>query len=387
MRKLKILSHIPQKWIKLGRAFTALIISSIALTSYASIEDDVVEQVEGARKIKAYKGRNEGTWLPVPIPVANPTIGAGLQAALLYLHPQTSSNPDVPNATSGIVGMYTDTDSWFAGGFHDGNLQDDRYRFRVLAGTGEFNLDFFGLGSDSSLRDNPVPYTITSDSLFSQMMRRIPGTEDWYLGLRYMYIRSNVVFNTGGSNPGLPPISDDMTTSSLGLMANYDSRDDNYYPTSGSYFEMVWMRDSDNWGSDFEFDRLTSFYNYYYSFSEKDVVALRTHVANAHGDVPFYMLPTLRLRGFPAGQYRDNTSLSAHLEWRRKFLPRWGYILFYEAGSVADSLDRIFQTNTITAYGGGVRWQVTEDKLLNLGVDVGFSEDDYAVYVSVGEKF
>ena len=61
--------------------------------------------------------------------------------------------------------------------------------------------------------------------------------------------------------------------------------------------------------------------------------------------------------------------------------------MFYEAGSVADSMDRIFQADTITAYGGGIRWQVTDDKLLNLGVDVGFSDDDYAVYVQVGEKF
>lgn len=79
--------------------------------------------------------------------------------------------------------------------------------------------------------------------------------------------------------------------------------------------------------------------------------------------------------------------MSAHIEWRRKFLPRWGFNLFYSAGSVADSLDTIFQTDTISAYGGGIRWQVTKDKLLNLGIDVGFSKDDYAVYVKVGEQY
>lgn len=360
---------------------------NLPTSTWASIEEDVVEQVEGARNIKVYQGKKEGTWLPVPIPVANPTIGAGLQAALLYLHPQTSSDPNVPNATSGVVGMYTDTDSWFAGGFHDGNLKDDLYRFRVLGGTGEFNLDYYGIGEGSIFRDNPIPYSITTDALFSQFLWRLPGGEDWYLGARYIYIDSNVVFNLGAVVPGLPSVTENMTTSSLGIMANYDTRDNNYYPTTGSYFEVAWTRDKDTWGSDFDFNRLASFYNYYYSPSEKDVLAFRVHAANVHGDIPFYYLPTLRLRGFPAGQYRDNSSLSGHIEWRRKIHPRWRFILFYEAGNVADSLDSIFQTKTITAYGGGIRWQVTEDKLLNLGVDVGFSEDEYAVYVQVGEKF
>lgn len=325
--------------------------------------------------------------MPVPIPVANPTIGAGLQAALLYLHQQTSADPTVPNATSGIVGMYTDTDSWFAGGFHDGNWKDDLYRFRILAGRGEFNLDFFGTGDDSLLRDNPIPFSIATDAVFSQLLRRIPGSEDWYLGLRYVYFRSNVVFNIGSLIPGLPPVTDDMTTSSLGVMANYDSRDNNYYTSSGSYFEVVWTRDNDAWGSDFSFDKLTSFYNFYYPLSEKSVLALRAHVANAHGDIPFYLLPSLRLRGFPAGQYKDNSSLSGHVEWRRKIHPRWGFILFYEAGNITESMNRILQADTVKAYGCGIRWQVTENKLLNLGIDIGFSKDDYAVYVQVGEKF
>ena len=90
----------------------------------------------------------QGSWVAVPIPVSNPTIGTGLQATLLYLHPKISSAPNVPNATSGVMGMYTDTESWFVGGFHDGNWSDDRYRFSVFGGTNEFDLDYFGTGED-----------------------------------------------------------------------------------------------------------------------------------------------------------------------------------------------------------------------------------------------
>lgn len=373
----------------MNKFFRLIILSFLIVPaqSWSAIEQDVIDQADRANEIKAASRIAKGTWLPIPIPVSNPTIGSGLQAALLYLHPQTSKDPNAPGATSGIMAMYTDTDTRLVGGFHDGSWEEDLYRFRIVAGSGVFNLDYFGSTADSSFRDNPVPYTIDSDFLLSQLLRRIPGTLDWYLGLRYMYSDANVVFDPGSVVPGLPPVSDELITSSLGLMLTYDSRNNNYYPTSGSQAEVVWMRDKETWGSDFEFNKFTSFYNYYHLLSTKDTLAFRTRLATTDGNVPFYLLPSLNLRGFAAGVYKDNSSISGHIEWRRKFLPRWGLMLFYEAGSVADSVDSLFQSETISSFGGGIRWQVSEDKKLNLGIDVGYSDGDNAIYIQVGEKF
>ena len=107
--------------------FAIFSILSLILVSYpsraATIEDEFIEFTEKAHDIKAKKIRLKGTWLTVPIPISNPTVGSGLQAAVLYLHPKESENPEVPNSTSGIGGMYTDSESWFAAGFHDGSRQ------------------------------------------------------------------------------------------------------------------------------------------------------------------------------------------------------------------------------------------------------------------------
>lgn len=361
-----------------------LLLSILPGQSLAAMEDNVIEQADRANEIKQSVREKKGTWLPVPIPVSNPTIGSGLQAVLLYLHPQ--EDPDIPTATSGVGAMYTDSESWLVGAFHDGNFKSDLYRYRVLGGTGEFNLDYYG-SSVSSASSTAVPYNIASDIILGQFQQRIPGTEDLYLGLRYMFTDSTVVFDLSGTIPGLPPVSDSMTTSGLGLIFNFDTRDNNYYPTTGSYAEVLWMRDKPSIGSDFDFDKLTSFYNYYLNLSRKDTLALRGTLENADGDAPFYLLPALKLRGFPVGRYRDKSSFSAHTEWRRKFHPRWGFILFYEFGSVAANVSELLQEDMITAVGGGIRWQVTEDKKMNLGIDVGYSEDDSAVYLQVGEKF
>lgn len=212
-----------------------LFILLILLNPYAalaSIDEEVAEISGRVSNIESLNKNDQGVWLPVPIPVSNPTIGTGLQAALFYLHPKASTNPTVLNPTSGIVGMYTDSDSWFAGGFHDGNLNDDLYRFRVLAGSGQFNLDYFGVGDDSTLKNDPIPYSISTDAVFSQLLRRLPDSKDWYIGLRYSFIRSNVFFDEE-ANPDLPTVTNNMVTSSLGLITNFDSRDDNYHPTKG----------------------------------------------------------------------------------------------------------------------------------------------------------
>jgi len=364
--------------------FILFYLSSTSL--HASIEDSITEINEHTQNTVTVNKKIKGTWLPVPIPISNPTIGSGLQAALLYLHPKTSSDLTVPNSTSGIMAMYTDTKSRLLGAFHDGNWKNDLYRFRIVAGTGTFNLDYFGIGDDSDLKNNPIPYAIDTDILFSQLLRQIPSNKDWYLGLRYAFIRSNVAFEAL-SNPDLPAINTNAITSSLGIITNYDSRDNNYYPLHGNLFELSWSITDEALGSDFNFSNLNISLNHYQSFSTKSVVAFRIKVSDTNGNVPFYLLPTLRLRGFPAGRYKNNSLISGHTEWRYKPVQRWGYILFFEAGSVADTFSTLPDNELITAYGAGIRWQVTQDKRLNLGLDIGFSKGESAVYVNIGERF
>ena len=157
---------------------TLLLVLITPATVWAAAGDEAIDMVDNTQEAKTVvrKGKGKGTWLPVPIPVSNPTIGTGLQAALLYLHPQDSEDTTIPATTSGIMGMYTNTESWFAGGFHDTNWQEDLYRFRVIAGTGEFNLDYFGSSEGSFFRDNPIPYKIKGNVAITQLLRQIPDT-------------------------------------------------------------------------------------------------------------------------------------------------------------------------------------------------------------------
>ena len=360
--------------------FIALPLFFISQSSHANEEHSkrIIDDSQKAGEALEKKGN----WIAVPIPISNPTIGTGLQGALIYLHPREGE--DVPNITSGLVGMYTNTDSWFLGAFHDDNFVNDKYRLRIFGGYGRFVLDFFGVGDITS--DSSIEYDFEGSILDSKFLVRLPFTENWYGGLQYQIVDTEVIFRIP-SFPNIPEGRGNITIGALGIPLSYDSRNDNYYPTRGQYAEIRYLNYDKTWGSDFDYNKVKSFYNLYVPLQEKLVLAARARLENTGDNAPFFDLSTLDMRGFSRFRYLNDHSFSIHGEIRYKFLPRWGVVGFYETGWINDDFSRITSGTHITSYGGGIRWQVTSDKKLNLSVDFAESTDDQAIYIRVGEKF
>jgi outer membrane protein assembly factor BamA len=351
---------------------------------HAAPEDRSVEAIEQAHRGGELR-EQEGKWVPVPIPVSNPTIGSGLQAVLMYLHPRKSEN--TPNATSGVAAMYTDTESGFVGGFHDDYFLNDKYRLTVLGGYGEFNLDFFGIGGIGLPGGISIPYEFKGGVGSIKALARIAGAKHWYAGLQYLYLDSTITFKTSTLIPYLPDVTGKVKTAALGALLTYDSRDDNYYPNRGQYGEAKLMEFGKTWGGDYEYEKFIGFYNFYIPVIEKLTFAARARAEASNGDTPFFNLAYLKMRGFPRGRYQDQHSLSLHGEVRYKFRPRWGVIGFYEMGWVNDDFRQITSGARVTSIGAGLRWQVVGDKTMNLGIDYAFSTDDQAVYIRIGEAY
>ena len=152
-------------------------------------------------------------------------------------------------------------------------------------------------------------------------------------------------------------------------------------------FEAKWTNYGESWGGDYQYNKFGTFLNHYQPVTDQAILALRANAVFSDGDTPFFDLPYLDMRGFAHGRYKDNATFSLHAEGRYKFLPRWGAVGFVETGWYGEDIDSLTSSQTIVSYGGGIRWQVTKDKKMNLGVDIAFSTDDQAIYVQVGEKF
>jgi hypothetical protein len=317
--------------------------------------------------------------------VSNPTVGTGVQAILMYLHPKQPGATH--NTTTGVAGMYTDSNSWFTGIFHDDYWKNDTIRFSAFVGTGEFNLDYYGVGEGNIIGDNPIPYEFDMVVGVVKTQIRIPQTENWFAGLQYLIIDSSTVLRTSSIIPGAPDITGKIKTAGLGLLTTYDSRNNNYYPTDGQWFEAKWIDYGEAWGGDNEYNKTIAFINHYQPLMDGMTLALRSRIESSSGDVPFFDLPTLQMGGFSRDRYRDQHTISFHMEGRYKFKPRWGVVGFYEFGWFNDDFSQLMSGRRITSYGAGIRWQVTEQQLMNLGIDAAFSTDDKAIYVQIGERF
>jgi Omp85 superfamily domain len=378
--------RIPRTRLVLTLVGTTLLCCALAGPALAGFDEQVDQQASDATSA-ASMVMPKGNWLPVPIPVANPTLGNGLQAALLYLHPKVPGQEDKPGSTSGVGILATDSKSWAAVVFHDGSLAEDRYRLNAAGGIGEFNLKYYGIGAAALSGGPPIEYKFSVAGGQVRFGARLPGTAHWYAGLTYLLLQSTVTFSGDDLQPGLPHVARDLRTAALGPQITYDSRDSNYFPLKGQYSRASWMNYAPRWGSDVSYDKFDFFYNHYIPLAPRAVLGLRTRVQHGSDETPFFDLPYLDMRGFSRTRYVAENTVSVTAEGRYKFAERWGVMVFAEAGRYADVFSELSNGRTITSYGGGVRWQVTADRDMHLGLDVAISTDDRAAFIQVGERF
>lgn len=374
-----------------GRQLVRPILLSVTLAALsgwalAGVQQNVEDRVDEARASPTPVAK-KGSWVIVPIPVANPTIGNGLQLAAIYLHPKVAGQESSPSTTSGAVAMATDAGSELAGLFHDGSYANDRFRVSGFAGRGKFALQYYGVGDAGIPGMESLKYEMSGTLAQVRGEARLAGTDHWFGGVTYQYLDTTLTVLTSQMVPGLPDIPVDFRNAGLGPHITYDSRDSNYFPTEGQYFRAGWLNYSPRWGGDFAFDKGDVFYNVYLPLAKASVLGFRARFQTASAGTPFYELPTLDMRGFSRDRYRDNYTLSVTAEWRHKFTPRWGMVAFAEAGRYAPERQQLSDGRTITSYGGGVRWQVTADRDMNIGLDFAISSDDRAVFIQIGEKF
>lgn len=368
--------------------FTGFFCAVLSVATY-SLAAERIERVDSINddSIATRKAiKKESGFVPVPVPIADPTVGYGLGVALLYLHPQRSNDTISPASTTGLAGMYTETDSYFVALFQDSYWSADKYRFKGGLGYGRFNVDYYGTGSDDPLRDNPISYTIEGALFMPRFLMRIPF-DNWFLGAQYLYLGSDITFDVYSWIPGLTEIEGEVNNAGIGGVVTYDSRDDNFFPAKGTWFELVASDYGESVGGDFEYQKLTSFYSHYFLILDSIILASRLDGQFSDGNIPFFDLPYLRLRPFPTGRYRAKHAVSIQLEGRWKFHNRWGAVVFGGMGRIADEVSDLDSSSIVSSGGVGLRYQVKEDQGLNVGLDIAVGEGESAVYIQVGEWF
>jgi outer membrane protein assembly factor BamA len=367
----------------------SLLLCGILVASpMAAWAQDIETSTASLRTPVEQAGGLKPSFVAMPIPLSNPAIGTGLGVAALAIYqPRGSARP----WTTGMGGLYTDTKSWGVAAFQKAYIGGDKYRVTAGAGTGVFNVDFYGIGSDAGSDGRSIELEQKVSGAVVEVLSRL--RQHVHAGLRYRYIKMNSTFDTTSLLPQLqlPPIELQSQVSQLGLSGEFDSRDSEYNPRSGVYANGQWLVSDDALGSDFDYPRLTGAVNGYHSVNDKTVLAWRGSMCRSGNGAPFYDLcnygQSNDLRGYTSGQYRDRAMFAVQAEVRRKIYGRFGAVAFVGVGEVSDEFSKMNTKDLLPAAGIGARFEASTKYHLNVSIDYAVGDGSSALYFYVGEAF
>jgi outer membrane protein assembly factor BamA len=348
--------------------------------------DKLLEQTEAAAEALGAK-----RFFIMPIPIANPTIGTGLALSTMYLF---QAGENAPPSSVSLAGFYTDTESWATAAGTETYFKDDKYRLAGWIGYFDVNLEFFGIGSEAGDRGESIG--INQSGKFFNPNFKFRMADNLYLGLQYRL----VTLDTTVDKDDLPPEADDESlpqdtedvTSGVGILLDYDTRDNKFYPHHGSFLDVNTNFAGGAIGSDRNYQQYEVGYNLYKELGENKIIAWRSTACFMGGDAPYYDLCMVGgefdgIRGYIGGQYRDDVSLTTQVEYRWRFYKKLGMVAFAGIGEVAPELGEMNSENILYSLGGGVRFRASEEQRVNLSIDYAAGNDSDAWYFRIGEAF
>jgi len=333
--------------------------------------------------------------LPVPIVITEPALGYGGGVALMFFHrPQGSAAMRTtasgktrfisPNIY-GVMGMKTENGSNAYGGGAMLHFDEDRWRYKGGVAKASFNLDFYTQGKFFPAQE--IGYNVDGLASFQQVSRRI-GDDDFYVGLSWIYMDLDVAFDTASDSQFFTDRELAQKSSGLGLMLEYDTRDNPFTPSSGWTAALDANFYREGFGGDVDFDSYRAHaFAYWPVWDKRLVIGGRLDLRAVDGDVPFYRLPYVDMRGIAAGRYQDRRAAMAETELRWNLTPRWALIGFVGAGRAWGRRDSFGDATTAVAKGAGFRYLLARKLGMYGGLDYAWGPDDHTFYIQMGSAW
>ncbi len=346
----------------------------------SALRNSITPDVRGDElKLKIEKG----SFVVVPIPISDPTIGTALVVGAAYFYGQTEEQKNTQPASLTAGGaMYSDTDSYAAVIAQENYWHEDKWRFLGAAGYADLKLEL--LAPDASGSGTSVDWLLNGGFFYAHLARKIIGR--WYLGVFARSVEIDQAFEVS-----LLPIDFDLadaaTANGLGTFFGRDSRDVPTNAYKGSYFSIKALFNHPTFGSDNEYQSYGAEFSSYHERSDRLVLAWQLAGCYKSGNIPLWDTCRVGLRGFAATDYLGKASAHAQIEARWRLSQRWGVVGFAGGGYIDSSFSGVDDDDIIPSYGVGLRFMVLKSKRINMRVDYARSDNSDAIHLSVGEHF
>ena len=335
------------------------------------------------------EGDNTG-WVFIPAVYYTPETELAAGVVFMYWHRRPGAPPTSRPTTITPIFIYTQRDQIISSLGGHLYLKDERYWLSGEIGFTRYPDKFWGIGPDTpdAAEEDYTPRTF---SVRVALRRRMGHAV--HLGIQYSFASEEIIETEPGSllSLGIIPGSAGGETGGLGALLYWDTRDNTFYPSRGSFHQFTWTRFDAAFGSDFDFDVFFADLRKYIGLGQRHVIALQGLYRGVSGVPPFRLFSTFGgsnlVRGYFGGRYRDKSVLVAQAEYRVKAFWRFGAAAFASTGNVAPSADAFRADTWRTTAGFGVRYFFSEREGITVRMDVGFGGDSLGPYIMLNEAF
>ncbi len=380
----------------------------------AGFHDSFIDPLDGMFDTSQYLSENKFGFLPVPMIITEPAVGTGLGLAGIFFHESveqktqriadsTAEEKPILPANISIVGVgATDNGTWGAGLGHLGFWKGDTLRYKAYLLYPSINMDFYSLGGVEL--PVPIELNIEGPTLLNEIKFRM-GSSNWFIGMHQLYRDMDVGLVRTGDMDLLPPpptlpsldrfrsinLNNKVTTSGLGVLAEYDSRTNPFNPETGYFYGFKYMRFDDAIGSDVNYSSYSASGLNYWDIGKSFLLGFRMQYdgvsVNDDARLPPYVPPSIDLRGIPAARFQANHAVLAEVQLDYKLGYRWKIGIFAGVGRVANKFDDLTDAATVVSKGVGFRYLIARRYGFVMGADIARGPEDTAFYIQAGSTW
>jgi hypothetical protein len=324
------------------------------------------------------KDSKSSPWFVAPLLSSDPKISTAAGALVGYIH---EFDEESPPSIFGVTGTYSTTDSWYLGVFAKTHFGRDKHRLTAALAIGQIRndySDFLGSGLDVQTTDDLTLYAL-------RYVSRVHG--HWYLGPQFISTNYAISGDNFLSGEIIEQIGlTGFKSNGLGLLVQYDSRDNQYSPSTGQVFEAHNIAFREALGGEVSFDAYTADYQYYLPHGKGHVLALHVKGRWTH-NAPPSGYSSVDLRGYTRGQYLSPHMTYAEVDERFLITKKWGIAAFAGIAGLygddtLDGNDRLFP-----ACGAGIIYQFNDEKMVVRADYAIGKEGNRGFYLQFGQPF
>jgi len=340
------------------------------------------------------KGRLGITPFPVIYytPETSLALGGGVVFTLRDEDKTLETRPD----NMQVMTAYTLNNQFFLMLSPEKYFNEQRGRFFMNIGYLNWPTSFFGIGNESGIDPGEIEdleETYTDESFMLQPWIMHTVVADVSMGLTLDWKNTHVqdVEEGGMLDQGDLTGSEGGVCSGMGPVINWDTRDNLFSPSRGSWHKAWAWFYREGLGSDFDYDYYGLDLRHYRPVNGESVLALQGFLALTSGDVPFNEYPTPLMRGLYENVFIDKNAVAVRAEYRFpiNFFAngRWGGAVFGAVGDAFPDATTMEDVDLKVAGGAGLRFALNKKEKINIRLDIGVSQYGVFPYVMLQEAF